>query len=89
MNVLAIGSHPDDLEIGCGASLYLHTKNGDDVHLLIATNGARSGTPSTRLTEQKRAAKHLGIGWASLKMIDTPPNGFLQTPCTFDTIVAK
>ncbi len=39
MNVLAIGCHPDDLEIGCGGTLALFAKNGHDVYMCHVANG--------------------------------------------------
>ena len=37
MNILAIGAHFDDIELGCGGSLAKHVKNGDNVYAYIAT----------------------------------------------------
>ena len=38
-NVLAIGAHSDDVEFGCGGTLVKHVNSGDNVHILIMTNG--------------------------------------------------
>ncbi|MGH9294502.1 MAG: PIG-L deacetylase family protein, partial [Acidimicrobiales bacterium] len=69
MKVLAIGAHPDDVEIGCGAALLAHKVAGDDITLLVMSDG-RSGTPSSgasrgfsdgsRIAEQEEAAAILG-----------------------------
>jgi LmbE family N-acetylglucosaminyl deacetylase len=37
MNVLAIGAHFDDVELGCGGTLARHVKHGDDVYVFVAT----------------------------------------------------
>jgi LmbE family N-acetylglucosaminyl deacetylase len=37
-NILAVGAHADDIEIGCGGTAALHVKNGDNVYILIMTN---------------------------------------------------
>lgn len=37
MNVLAIGAHFDDIELGCSGSLRKHVENGDKVILYVAT----------------------------------------------------
>ena len=29
--ILAVGAHPDDIEIGCGGTLKKHIQKGDDV----------------------------------------------------------
>lgn len=39
MRVLAIGCHPDDLEIGCGGTLAKYVKQGDDVIMCHIANG--------------------------------------------------
>lgn len=40
MNILAIGAHFDDIELGCGGSLARHVRHGDHVVAYVAT---RSG----------------------------------------------
>lgn len=42
MNVLAIGAHYDDLELGCGGTLAKHCLNGDRVMGYIATTSGYS-----------------------------------------------
>ena len=37
MNVLAIGAHFDDIELGCGGTLAKHVANGDSVFAYVAT----------------------------------------------------
>jgi LmbE family N-acetylglucosaminyl deacetylase len=37
MKVLAIGAHFDDVELGCGGSLWKHQKNNDDLYILVIT----------------------------------------------------
>jgi len=41
-NVLAVGAHADDVEIGCGGTVAWHAKNGDNVIILIMTKSAYS-----------------------------------------------
>ena len=61
MNVLAIGAHPDDVELGCGGALLRHARRGDHVSILVLTRGER-GTfgNASRINEQQRAARLLG-----------------------------
>ena len=40
MNVLAIGAHPDDLEILCGGTLARCAQRGDQVTMLIMSDGS-------------------------------------------------
>lgn len=37
MNILAIGAHFDDVELGCGGALAMHARRGDDVFVYVAT----------------------------------------------------
>lgn len=37
MNILAIGAHFDDIELGCGGALAKHVANGDNVYAYVAT----------------------------------------------------
>lgn len=63
MRVLAIGIHPDDVEIGCGGTVALLTRRGDDVVVLDLTRGESStnGTAEERAREAEEAARILGI----------------------------
>jgi len=62
---LAVGAHPDDIEIGCGGTLLKHVDAGDEVHALVLTAGEGGGaTPSVRKSEARAAAEVMG--YASL-----------------------
>jgi LmbE family N-acetylglucosaminyl deacetylase len=39
MNILAVGCHPDDLEIGCGGTLARYARGGHTVVMCIVANG--------------------------------------------------
>jgi len=39
MNILAVGAHPDDLEIVCGGTLAKYARRGDKVFMASLTNG--------------------------------------------------
>ena len=58
--VLAIGAHPEDVEIGCGGILLRHVARGDGVHLLTLTGGESRGPRVAHADEQRRAAKLIG-----------------------------
>jgi LmbE family N-acetylglucosaminyl deacetylase/CheY-like chemotaxis protein len=55
--VLAIGAHPDDVEIGCGGILLRHAALGDTVNVLTLTGGEVGGNLDERLEESRRAAQ--------------------------------
>jgi LmbE family N-acetylglucosaminyl deacetylase len=59
--VLAVGAHPDDIELGCAGTLALHKMNGDKVYLLVLTRGEASGDAEVREEECKKAAKTLDV----------------------------
>jgi len=58
--VLAVGAHPDDLELGCAGTLALHKLKGDRVYILVMTRGEASGDPSIREKECRDSATILG-----------------------------
>lgn len=59
---MALGIHPDDVEIGCGGTVALCAAAGDDVTLVDLTRGesATNGTPEERAREAAEAARILG-----------------------------
>jgi LmbE family N-acetylglucosaminyl deacetylase len=59
-SVLAVGAHPDDIELGCAGTLALHTAKGERVYLLVLTRGEASGNPDLREKECRQSAKILG-----------------------------
>jgi len=61
VTVLAVGAHPDDAELGCGGTLALHKKNGDNVYVLVLSRGEASGDPKVREIECRKSAKILGV----------------------------
>lgn len=58
--VLAIGAHPDDVELGAGGTLAAHAHQGDAVHILTMTRGDRGGDADRRSEESRAAATVLG-----------------------------
>ena len=54
--VLAIGAHPDDVEIGVGGILLRHVDAGDEVSILTLTGGEHGGEADQRARESERAA---------------------------------
>lgn len=57
MKILAIGPHPDDVELGCFGTLSRMKKEGHEVHILVLTKGEKSGDSSLRETECTESAK--------------------------------
>jgi len=69
--VLAISAHPDDAEIGCGASLLRHRAEGHDIVHVLATRGAQGGDQERRTAEARRAADLLGARLVIGDLTDT------------------
>jgi len=61
MNILAIGAHPDDIEIGCGGTLAKYASYGHNIFMFIATDGNAGGIGKIRKKEQANAAKKLNV----------------------------
>ena len=63
LDILAIGAHPDDVELGCGATIAKEIANGKKVGIIDLTRGelGTRGTAETRDKESEAAAKILGV----------------------------
>jgi LmbE family N-acetylglucosaminyl deacetylase len=77
MRVLAVGAHPDDLEILCGGTLARFVREGHEVVMCHATRGDRGSFVHTseeitrlRNAEARRAAEICGAEYASLGFSD-------------------
>jgi bacillithiol biosynthesis deacetylase BshB1 len=62
LDILAFGTHPDDIEIGCGGTLAKLAEEGYKTGLIDLSRGelGTRGTVQTRKTEADNAAKVLG-----------------------------
>ena len=68
MNILAIGAHFDDVELGCGGVLAKHAHSGDNVYVYVATvsgfanyNNQTVRSNEMALDEAQAAMKVLGV----------------------------
>ncbi len=64
LDVIAVGAHPDDVEIGCGGTLAKLARQGQRVGIVDLTNGEptpASPGPDVRLMEAQEAAETLGV----------------------------
>jgi bacillithiol biosynthesis deacetylase BshB1 len=63
LDILAFGAHPDDVELGCGATLAKEVANGKVVGIVDLTRGelGTRGTAQTRDAEAVDAAKIMGV----------------------------
>lgn len=62
VEILAIGAHPDDVELGCGGALLAFAARGQRFAILDLTRGEAGtrGTPEIRAEEKAEAARILG-----------------------------
>lgn len=77
MNVLAIGCHPDDLEINAGGTLAKCAKRGDKVTMCVLGNGSaghkvysKEEIAAIRLEEAKNSAAIIGAEYINLGVDD-------------------
>lgn len=62
-DILAIGAHPDDIELGCSGTIINEINNGKKVAIVDLTQGelGTRGTIETRYQEAADAAKIMGV----------------------------
>ncbi len=64
LDVIAVGAHPDDVEIACGGTLARLARQGYRVGIVDLTDGEptpMSAGPDVRMAEAARAAEALGV----------------------------
>jgi bacillithiol biosynthesis deacetylase BshB1 len=84
LDVLAVGAHPDDLEITCGGTLAKLVRQGYRVGMIDLTNGEPTprGSPDIRAKEAKAAQTVLGVpvrvnlGLPNRVLMDAPEHRF-------------
>lgn len=77
LDLLAVGSHPDDVELGCSGTLIKEIRRGKKIGIADLTQGelGTRGTVETRYQEAAEAARIMGVTVReNLKMRD----GFFQ-----------
>ena len=63
LDILAFGAHPDDIELGCGATIAKEVSLGKKVGIVDLTQGelGTRGSAELRMIEANNAAKILGV----------------------------
>lgn len=59
LRILAIGSHPDDIELGCGGTLIKAARAGHGIYMYVLTRGGKSGNPMQRTQELLESARFI------------------------------
>ncbi len=88
LDVLAIGSHPDDVELCCGATVALLVEQGKKVGILHLTRGERGtrGTVAEREAEARAAAAALGT--AVVEFLDCGDGALRHGEAEEDALIA-
>jgi LmbE family N-acetylglucosaminyl deacetylase/CheY-like chemotaxis protein len=87
--VLAIGAHPDDVEIGAGGTLAAHCAAGDILAILTLSRGAVGGNMGHRARESREAADILGARLFLKDLEDTRIPGGNPTIAMIEEVVAE
>ena len=63
LDVLAVGVHPDDVELGCSGTLIKEARRGKKTGVIDLTQGelGTRGTIESRFNEAREAAKIMGV----------------------------
>jgi LmbE family N-acetylglucosaminyl deacetylase len=63
LDILAFGAHPDDIELGCGATIAKEVSLGKKVGIVDLTRGelGTRGSAELRMIEANNAAKIMGV----------------------------
>jgi LmbE family N-acetylglucosaminyl deacetylase len=85
--ILAVGAHPDDVEIGVGGILLRHVADGHDVTILTLSGGEQGGTAAQRAGESERAAELIGARLVHADLIDTSVSDGGDTITTIKRII--
>lgn len=83
MRILAVGAHPDDMEISCSGTLAKYSQRGDEVFIAIVTNGevGSNEIPKNELikTRRQEAEAAAGIIRAELIWIGYPDHSLFNS----------
>jgi LmbE family N-acetylglucosaminyl deacetylase len=84
MKVLAVGAHPDDVELGCGGTLARHVSQGDEVVILVVGTGVTSregvAAESIETLRNQAQASATVLGVSRLILEDFPDNRLDTVP---------
>ena len=82
--ILAVGAHPDDIELGCGGTLYKAIQKGKKVIAVFLTRGEKSGNGEMRTKESINALHVLGVD--DVHFLDFPDAGIPGSPEAVDAL---
>ena len=88
-SVLAVGAHPDDIELGCAGTLAAHRAAGDSVTMLVLT-GAQNGpgTNADRRAEAEAAARALDCLLVWGRLMDCAVSSDTATIAAIENVIS-
>ena len=90
MNILIVGAHPDDYELGMAGTIKKHITEGHNIISIIMSNGEAIGDTNKRVKEAKKSAKFLGINTIYfLKFKDTKISSGIESIKKIEQIIKK
>jgi LmbE family N-acetylglucosaminyl deacetylase/CheY-like chemotaxis protein len=87
--VLAVGAHPDDVELGVGGILAAHRDAGDTVVILTMSRGGKGGEPDNRQSESMASAELLGARLFLEDLVDTEITNTGPTIVIIESVVKQ
>jgi LmbE family N-acetylglucosaminyl deacetylase len=90
MNILIVGAHPDDYELGMAGTIKKHVKEGHDIISIIMSNGEAIGGTNERVKEAKKSSQLLGINTIYfLNFKDTKISSGIESIKKIEQIIKK
>ena len=83
--ILAIGPHPDDIELGCFGTMARFKKEGDEIHFLVLSKGEGGTIEGDRTVESKKSASLIN---ANL-YIESLPDRFISEGLSTISVLEK
>src|SRR5690349_8590456 len=87
--VLAIGAHPDDIEIGAAGTLLVHRAAGDTIAIMTLSPGAVGGDADRRARESRLAAEAIGARLFLQNLEDTKISEGNPTIALIEEVIAE
>lgn len=89
IDVLAIGAHPDDVELGCGGTVALLAEQGMKVGILHLTRGEAGTRGSGEEREAEARAAAAALGAVAVDFLDCGDGSFRRGEQEEDALIEK
>jgi bacillithiol biosynthesis deacetylase BshB1 len=89
LDVLAIGPHPDDVELGCGGTLAKLAAAGRRVGILHLTSGEAGTRGTAELRQQEAKAAATALGASELGFLDCSDGGLRTGAAEEDCLIER